>query len=141
MKQVRGFSKYDVYPDGRVYSHQINRGREVGWLVPTDSNTDERKNYLRIRMVGDDGIRKVFSLHRLIALLYIPNTDNKPEINHINGIKKDNRIENLEWSTRSENMEHAYKMGLNVLPSRKGAHHSKETKEKLRQINLGKKRK
>lgn len=58
------------------------------------------------------GKRKTKSIHRLIAEHFIDNLENKPEVNHINGVKTDNRIKNLEWVTTSENRIHAYKNGL-----------------------------
>jgi NUMOD4 motif/HNH endonuclease len=52
------------------------------------------------------------SVHRLVALSFIPNTDDKPTINHINGIKTDNSISNLEWATQQEQTVHAFETGL-----------------------------
>ena len=59
-----------------------------------------------------DGKRKSFKVHRLVAIAFIPNPDNKPEVNHIDGNKINNNIDNLEWVTSSENSIHAYETGL-----------------------------
>ncbi len=85
-------------------------------------------------------IRKGFLVSRLVAITFIPNTENKPYINHINGIKIDNKVENLEWCTQSENIKHAYKNGLKIPISINGSSNgnSKLTKEdvlKIRNLN------
>jgi hypothetical protein len=58
--------------------------------------------------LSKDGKTKTLLLHRLMAIHFVPNPDNLPVVNHKNGIKTDNRIENLEWVTRSQNAKHAY---------------------------------
>ena len=78
------------------------------------------KGYFRVNLYKE-GKMKRFAVHRLIALAFIENPDNKPQVNHINGIKTDNRVENLEWVTLSENIIHAYKENLLI---RKGDKHS-----------------
>jgi hypothetical protein len=55
------------------------------------------------------GIRNSYGVHRLVAISFIENKKNKPQINHINGNKKDNRVENLEWCNASENQLHNYR--------------------------------
>lgn len=67
--------------------------------------------YLRVDLCRD-GKRKSCSVHRLVAETFIPNPDNKPEVNHIDGDKLNNRAENLEWCTSSENQLHAVATGL-----------------------------
>lgn len=63
---------------------------------------------------GRNGISKCFKVHRWIAEIFIPNDLNKPFINHKDGNKLNNSIDNLEWVTNSENVKHAYSIGLNV---------------------------
>ena len=69
-----------------------------------------RLGYLMIMLRNEK--QKNCSVHRLVALTFLPNPDNKPEVNHKDGIKSNCRIDNLEWTTHSENMKHAYDSGL-----------------------------
>lgn len=72
--------------------------------------TRKKNGYLVVNV-----FRKTFLVHRLLAAAFIPNPENKRCINHINGIKDDNRVENLEWCTHAENMAHAVANRLNVI--------------------------
>lgn len=72
----------------------------------------DRGGYITVRL-SKEGISKTFLLHRLLILEFIPNPNNKPFVNHINGNKLDNSLENLEWVTHRENVIHAFTSGLN----------------------------
>jgi hypothetical protein len=76
------------------------------YLKPKDNG----KGYLRIKLTVNNKSKRVM-LHRIIAEAFINNPKNKKVINHINCDKKDNRIENLEWCSQSENVLHSVKLG------------------------------
>lgn len=67
--------------------------------------------YHRIAL-GVGNYKKHFLIHRLVATLFIPNPNNLPQVNHIDGNKNNNYVGNLEWCSRKENMQHAHKLGL-----------------------------
>ena len=93
-------SDYEITRDGNVinkHSGRILKGQPNG------------KGYLRICIGG-----KLMFIHRLVAEKYIPNPLNKPQVNHKDGNKKNNRADNLEWVDNSENRIHAVKLGLHL---------------------------
>ena len=85
----------------------VPKSTQSGHLISQRENP-KGKGYMSVCLCKDS-IRKNYSVHRLVAKAFIPNYSRKPEVNHINGDRADNRVENLEWVTRSENEIHAYK--------------------------------
>lgn len=105
IKDIKGYEgSYAITTNGRVWSYRRNI-----WL----SEFYVGHGYAAVRLC-DSGKETDKKVHRLVAEAFIRNEDNKPQVNHINGIKKDNRISNLCWATARENIQHACDLGLNT---------------------------
>ena len=103
---VKGFEyKYMVNDNGDIL--KLCNCKKPYFLTPQKT----QKGYLRVN-IRDKGKIYCFRVHRLVAEAFIPNLDNKPQVNHKNGIKTDNRVKNLEWVSDEENKQHAIKHNL-----------------------------
>ena len=97
------------------------RGRFIkGHKLSTHKNSS---GYNRVAMNLDGKLKEYFT-HRIVAQLFVDNPNNKPCVNHIDGNKLNNRSDNLEWCTRSENENHAWKNGLKTSHTPKGEKHA-----------------
>lgn len=112
-KDIIGYEGlYQVSNLGRIKSLAKNRNslQNGDMLLKPSIN---KKGYLIVRLYKNT-VSKDFPVHRLVANMFIDNPSNKREVNHINGVKHDNRMENLEWCTGSENVRHAFEIGINT---------------------------
>lgn len=101
-KEIKGYKGfYEISNKGNV------RNFKTKYILKQFTN-NKGYNYVHLSV---NYKRKAISVHRLVAQAFVDNPDNKQQVNHINGIKTDNRVENLEWVTCSENIIHSYKIG------------------------------
>jgi hypothetical protein len=137
MKKIESYPAYAIDQDLRIIS--LYNGRI---LRPTDN----LRGYLYVSLLWHyDGLKftrmtmKRVALHRLVCEVYYgPAPEGKPWVNHKNGVKTDNRPENLEWTSISENIQHAYViLGHKAVGGMRGKKHSSITKKKLSETKKG----
>ena len=92
MKKIEGFPDYSITEDGRVWSHKTKK-----WLKPR-LNT---RKYKFVSLCKNREVKQK-TVHRLVAETYLPNPENRPEVDHIDGNKLNNHVSNLQWLTTSE---------------------------------------
>ncbi len=112
MQKIPGFDNYYATTTGRIFKNE----KEVSYR--------KASGYI-VCMVTRENKQKSISVHRLVALTYIPNPENKPQVNHIDSDRANNNVENLEWVTANENMQHA------VQNNRMGYHSERVSKYEL----------
>lgn len=100
---IDGYPNYKISDRGRVFSIKANR------LLKCSA---DRYGYPRVNL-EDNGVWRIINVHRLVAFAFVPGYFPGACVNHIDGNKQNNKPENLEWVTHTENVRHAYAMGLN----------------------------
>ena len=134
-RSIPGYPGYEASSEGRIRSFRSGECKII-------KQHSSQKGYLRANLKHENGKSHCSSAHRFIAMAFIPNPDNLPEVNHKNGNKTDNRPENLEWVTSSQNHKHAYDV-LGKQSGAKGKHFDRRAKftptevRIIRQTSLG----
>ena len=100
-------SRYYIDDHGAINS-RYREDEHYGFRIEEKIGTDGYPNVT----LSINGVSKTITVHRLLAIAFIPNPENKPQVNHKNGNKLDYSLDNLEWATPTENMQHAFDNGL-----------------------------
>ena len=120
IKQIENLPNYLISDDGKFYNKSykelFQRPNRDGYMVSYRSENNKQKTV---------------SIHREVAKAFIPNPENKPCVNHIDGDKKNNHVSNLEWVTYSENNKHAFKIGLSSVRLGENSPLSKYTDDEI----------
>lgn len=108
----------EVYRDGRIRTKDFSMTRSDGKPLTRKgvflSQRPDRDGYMRVT-VSKRGKYRGFGVHRLVALAWLPNPENKETVNHLDGNKSNNHVDNLEWATHVEQKIHALETGLSSM--------------------------
>lgn len=123
-ENIDGYNgNYEVSNKGRIRSWKNNKwGKSDKYKIM--SAVISKNKYPQV-VLCNNGSTKRHYIHRLVAKAFIPNPENKPNINHKDLDPTNNHIDNLEWCTQSENMKHAYDNGTHKVPNLKGEDHAR----------------
>lgn len=124
-RKIKNYEGYYITNESKVYSSKYNSLKEL-------KIRKDKYGYLKLELCTKSKA-KTKLVHRLVAESFIDNPENKPEVNHLNGVKDDNRLHNLEWSTSKENTRHACATGLR---NSKGENHYKSKLTELEVIDI-----
>lgn len=145
-KEIPGFSNYQISNKSNVKSiarikYKKYGGKYNGLIVP--QSYPEKILTPRLNNAGYYGVHlyhegrmQTFSIHRLVALAFLPNPENKETINHIDGNKQNNTLSNLEWATVQENLTHARATGLLICNKGTDCHNAKLSENNVRAIRV-----
>lgn len=114
--EIIDYPNYLIYPDGKVLNKKTNKFKH---------QCDNGSGYKYVALYPN---HKNFTIHRLLAIHYIPNPENKPEVDHINRIRHDNRLENLRWVDKSENNHNKLKQSNNKTGHKNICYYEKRNK-------------
>lgn len=101
-KKVKKYPKYEISNLGNIRSLNYHREKRIQNLKPIYSN----RRFMVVSLSNENGF-KIMPIHRLVAEAFIPNPNNLPEVNHKDGNRSNNRVDNLEWCTKEKNLNHA----------------------------------
>ena len=124
MKQITNYPNHYITLNGKIFSLS-----SMKWLKSKFDKTN--REYIKL---SKNGVLKDFSVHRLMALTYLNNPENKPQVNHIDGNPSNNILYNLEWVTQSENMKHAWDTGLRTKSIKQSNSVIKRNKENTKKV-------